>query len=458
MAQGGMQAGQGAGWPFKTREIIFRRDGRTCYVVLSSLAQLRIAALAGLALLFVLAACGGLIYAQLTPAPRPILVVEPTTPDPRYSALARDVRAVLAPRVAVTAQAGSSDAVWLTAALRALDAQRRASDQEVAALLERLAELRRDGGVLESKKAALAAAIAAQQKKLQVLAGEHDAALAAAVALGEELRAAEIHLAGAGPRRELMLRSAGLLRASLGAATEIAAHQINVERGLAARTAAVAAELPALQDTQARLLAQLEAVRAKLVAAAGAKHVALARKRGVDLIEYLFPLHDLPLPEAPMAGEPEAALILAIVRQESRFAHKAVSPAGAAGLMQLMPATAAQFADKLDLAFDHDTLLDPEANVAIGSAYLDHLIRYYGGSYVLALAAYNAGPARVSQWMKEFGDPRLSADDPMLWVQSIPFRETRLYVTAVMHATQVYRYRQAVLRPSEGPRPPVLRP
>jgi soluble lytic murein transglycosylase len=125
--------------------------------------------------------------------------------------------------------------------------------------------------------------------------------------------------------------------------------------------------------------------------------------------------------------------------------------------MQLMPATAAQFADKLDLAFDKETLLDPQANVAIGSAYLDHLIRYYGGSYILALAAYNAGPARVGQWLREYGDPRMTADDPMLWVATIPFRETRLYVTAVMHATQVYRYRLDAPLRSQGLRPPLLR-
>jgi soluble lytic murein transglycosylase len=92
--------------------------------------------------------------------------------------------------------------------------------------------------------------------------------------------------------------------------------------------------------------------------------------------------------------------------------------------------------------------------VAIGSAYLDHLIRYYGGSYILALAAYNAGPARVAEWLKEYGDPRLSPDDPMIWVTAIPFRETRLYVTAVMHAMQVYRYRLGGPPPSEGLRPP----
>jgi soluble lytic murein transglycosylase-like protein len=457
MAQRGVTASGSSGWPLKSREVIIRSDGRVRYVVLTPLAQLRLGGLAFLAVVVLLAACGGLIYAQITPAPRQILVVEPTTPDPRYSALARDVRAVLASRVAVTAQAGSSDAVWLTAALRALDAQRRAGGEAVAALLDELAQLQQARDVLEAKTEAARAELAAHEAKLQLLADDHAAALAASVALGERLRAAEIRLAGAGPRRELLQRGAGLLRASLTAAGEIAAHGLNVERGYAARVAAVGAELASVLTTHERLQVQLAAAREKLATAAGPKHVALAAKRGVDLIEYLFPLHDLPLPEEITTAPPEPALILAIVRQESRFSHKAVSPAGAAGLMQLMPATAAQFADKLDLAYDKETLLDPEANVAIGSAYLEHLIRYYGGSYILALAAYNAGPARVGQWLKEYGDPRLSPDDPMLWVDMIPFRETRLYVTAVMYATQVYRYRLDGPRPGDGLRPPLLR-
>lgn len=457
MSRGGIRAGAGAGWPLKSREVIIRSNGRIRCVVLTPLAQMRLAGLALLSFLLVAGACGGLLYAQLATAERPILVVEPATPDPHYSALARDLRALLERRVAVTAQEGSSDAVWLTAALRALDAQRRASAKEVASLLDRLDRLQRDKQVLEAKTAAAQAAVAAHQDKLERLADEHAAALDASVALGEQLRATEIRLAGIGPRRDLLQRSAGLLRASLSAATEISAHQLNIERGYAARVEAVGAELGRLLQTQERLKTQLEETRAKLAKAAGAKHVALAAKRGVDLIEYLFPVHDLPLPEEVTATPPEPALILAIVRQESRFAEKAVSPAGAAGLMQLMPATAAQFADKLDLAFDKELLLDPQANVAIGSAYLDHLIRYYGGSYVLALAAYNAGPARVAQWLKEFGDPRLSNEDPMLWVNMIPYRETRLYVSAVMHATQVYRYRLGGPPPGQGLRPPLLR-
>src|SRR5262249_31009149 len=154
--------------------------------------------------------------------------------------------------------------------------------------------------------------------------------------------------------------------------------------------------------------------------------VALARKRGVDLIDYLFPLFDLP------AGEgPEPALLLAIMRQESGFSQNAVNRSGATGLMQLMPDTAQQFADKLNLGYDEEKLLDPEFNVTLGRAYLDYLIRYYGGSYILALAAYNAGPTRVADWMKRFGDPRVSPDDPLTWVDQLPFRETRNYVNAV---------------------------
>jgi soluble lytic murein transglycosylase len=192
--------------------------------------------------------------------------------------------------------------------------------------------------------------------------------------------------------------------------------------------------------------------RQQLAVAAGPRLVALARKRGVDLLDYLFPLFDLP------AGDgPEAALLLAVMRQESGFSHKAVNPSGATGIMQLMPDTAQQFADKLKLGWDEEKLLDPDFNVTLGRAYLDHLIRYYNGSYILALAAYNAGPARVSEWIKRFGDPRISPDDPMVWVDSLPFRETRRYVNAVMCSLQVYRYRLVEPGPEQGPRPPAIR-
>ena len=126
-------------------------------------------------------------------------------------------------------------------------------------------------------------------------------------------------------------------------------------------------------------MARLAQAKQQLAVAAGPRLVALARKRGVDLIDYLFPMFDLPDGDGP-----EPALLLAVMRQESGFSQKATNPSGAVGLMQIMPDTAQQFADKLNLGYDEDKLLDPDFNLTLGRAYLDHLIRYYGGSYILA--------------------------------------------------------------------------
>jgi len=162
-----------------------------------------------------------------------------------------------------------------------------------------------------------------------------------------------------------------------------------------------------------------------------------ARQRGAELVEHLFPLHRTPDGEGP-----EDALVLAVVRQESAFAVDAVSPAGARGLMQLMPATAKQVARQLRLKYDKKKLVaDPDFNMRLGRAYLDELLRRFGGSYLLAVAAYNAGPARVAQWIREFGDPRDEGADAIDWVETIPFAETRNYVQRVMENLQVYRQR-----------------
>jgi hypothetical protein len=305
---------------------------------------------------------------------------------------------------------------------------------------------------LTRKGVDIGAAADRQKAALRDMERRRDAELAKSVRLGEQLRATQIATTAAETRRKMLVRGAAILKASLEAADEIGAHLAVVRDGYGTRIGIVEAELDVARVTTTRLATRLDEVKRELSVAAGPRLVGLARKRGVDLLDYLFPLFDLPDGEGP-----EAALVLAVMRQESGFSHKAVNPSGAAGLMQLMPDTAQQFADKLKLGYAEDKLLDPDFNVTLGRAYLDHLISYYGGSYVLALAAYNAGPTRVSDWIKRFGDPRFSADDPMIWVESIPFRETRRYVAAVMSALQVYRYR-LVDGPREwGPRPPAIR-
>jgi soluble lytic murein transglycosylase len=158
---------------------------------------------------------------------------------------------------------------------------------------------------------------------------------------------------------------------------------------------------------------------------------------GVPLINHGYPLLDM-----PKTGEAERPLVLAVTRQESAFESDALSRTGARGLMQLMPATASQVAKARQIPYSVERLsTDPHYNLAIGRAYLDDLLDRFSGSYVLAIAAYNAGPARVHQWMDSFGDPRTKAIDVIDWIEAIPFPETRNYVQRVLENLQVYRLR-----------------
>jgi soluble lytic murein transglycosylase len=110
--------------------------------------------------------------------------------------------------------------------------------------------------------------------------------------------------------------------------------------------------------------------------------------------------------------------------------------------MQLLPSTAKLVAKQLDIKFSKEKLAgDPAYNVSLGTAFLHGLIRNYDGSYVMALAGYNAGPGRVQQWVRQFGDPRDPQVDPIDWVERIPFLETREYVHKILESAQIYRSR-----------------
>lgn len=167
---------------------------------------------------------------------------------------------------------------------------------------------------------------------------------------------------------------------------------------------------------------------------------ALNRDLPVDI--YSFPQL---LPEFEALGDSqdvEHALLHSLTRQESEFNAGAVSPAGARGLMQLMPATARLVAAQNKVKYKLSRLTnDPAYNVQLGAAFLERLISSYDGSYVMAVAAYNAGPGRVRSWSREFGDPRKSHVDPVDWVERIPFTETRNYVQRVLEGLQLYRCR-----------------
>lgn len=162
-----------------------------------------------------------------------------------------------------------------------------------------------------------------------------------------------------------------------------------------------------------------------------------ARTRGVEMIDYLYPVIAL-----PDGKNPEPALILGLIRQESAFDVGAVSSAGAKGLMQLLPSTAKGVAKKIGVKYAEKRLTtDPNYNITLGRAYVDDLLGRFGGSYVLAAAAYNAGPSRARDWIYTYGDPRQRGIDVIDWIESVPFDETRNYIMRVLENTQIYRAR-----------------
>ncbi|MEK1906810.1 MAG: transglycosylase SLT domain-containing protein [Pseudomonas sp.] len=126
--------------------------------------------------------------------------------------------------------------------------------------------------------------------------------------------------------------------------------------------------------------------------------------------------------------------VFAITRQESAFMADARSPVGAMGLMQLMPATAKETARKFGIPLANpQQALVPEKNIQLGAAYLSQVHGQFNGNRVLASAAYNAGPGRVRQWLK--GADHLAFD---VWVENIPFDETRQYVQNVLSYSVIY--------------------
>ncbi len=147
------------------------------------------------------------------------------------------------------------------------------------------------------------------------------------------------------------------------------------------------------------------------------------------------------LPRLPRTA-PEKAFLLALMRQESEFEPRAISRAGARGVMQLMPSTARLTARSIGESYRRNWLTDdPDYNITIGAAHLEELSEEFDGSYVLMAAAYNAGAGRAWRWVRDYGDPRDEDVDVVDWVESIPFSETRNYVQRVMEAMTIYRAR-----------------
>lgn len=150
-------------------------------------------------------------------------------------------------------------------------------------------------------------------------------------------------------------------------------------------------------------------------------------------------------------------MLHAVIRQESHFQKNALSPAGAVGLMQLMPRTAAEVArrEKMRKPRRRD-LLNPAVNVTLGAAYLSRLVREYGGDYLRAVAAYNAGNPAVSTWWDT------AKGDPSFFLEIMSYRETRFYIRRVffnvLQYYQIYRPKMFAQYfpngPKEEPRPP----
>ena len=132
-------------------------------------------------------------------------------------------------------------------------------------------------------------------------------------------------------------------------------------------------------------------------------------------------------------------MVHAIARQESQFADNAISHAGARGLMQLMPRTAQEQAGKLGITYlSADLIGSPSTNLQLGDAYFARMMDYYGGSYPLAVAAYNAGPGNVNKWLAANGDPRTGSVPWVKWIEEIPIYETKNYVQRVIENAADY--------------------
>ena len=154
--------------------------------------------------------------------------------------------------------------------------------------------------------------------------------------------------------------------------------------------------------------------------------------KGDDYIETAM----YPIPAwAPHTGyNVDRALLFAIMRQESGFNPNAASPAGAIGLMQLMPDTA-----KLVTGESNPNLRDPQVSIAIGQKYIASLLRsdVVGNDLFMLAAAYNAGPGSLQKWKSTIH----ADDDPLFFVESIPSRETRLFVERIMAGYWIYQDR-----------------
>ncbi|EJF80751.1 hypothetical protein MCO_00265 [Bartonella sp. DB5-6] len=149
------------------------------------------------------------------------------------------------------------------------------------------------------------------------------------------------------------------------------------------------------------------------------------------------------IPSSAHVASAGQALVYAIARQESEFNPTAISKAGAQGILQLLPTTAKTLAKKYSITWSPQKLRsDASYNATLGAYFLREQLERFNGSYVLTLIGYNAGPRRVNEWIKRYGDPRGQSLDKVIdWIERIPYTETRNYVMRVMENYGVYKAR-----------------
>ena len=177
---------------------------------------------------------------------------------------------------------------------------------------------------------------------------------------------------------------------------------------------------------------------------------AASRAQAWDALELRFPTpYRSTFQHYGQARQVPSTELMAIARRESAFYPQAQSPVGARGLMQLMPATGQQVASALGQPGGSAELFEVDHNVLLGSAYYRQLLDRFGGNRVFALTAYNAGPHRVDRWRHKRGEG-VPVD---VWIDTIPYKETREYVQAVLFYNVVFQYlmgdTRSLLTPAE---------
>ncbi len=167
----------------------------------------------------------------------------------------------------------------------------------------------------------------------------------------------------------------------------------------------------------------------------------LASQNGHPIDDVAFPTYGVPQ-FSPFSNSASLPVVYSIARQESAFDPKAVSHAGAMGLMQMIASTARSTARRVGVGFEASRMTsDPVFNAQLGAAHLGDLLKEQRNSLILTFAAYNAGGKRVKEWIAAHGDPRESGVDPIDWIERIPIAETRNYVQRVLENLTIYRAR-----------------